>query len=509
MKCSCIIKNTIFIIAIFTFAITSAYAQGPVVDDELMKKGIYLYRQENYDEALEIFQDMTEKSGGSSLAEYYLGLTYKRLENYVEAKKHLEKSLNLRPKIKGALIELIDLLYRLGDHEQATKWITVAEEEGIRPAQAKFLKGLTLQKAGDYEGSIKAFEESIDLDDRLTQSANYQIGVNYIKMKRFQDARYIFKETFAVDPYSDIADYADKYINALDRKIERQRPFHFSAKFAYEYDSNVLLQPADSPFITEVSDQDDTRQVFDVKGDYTFRTEDNFLSLKTGYGLHVAKQNNFGKYNIIGNNISAQGNLSFNKVLVTFPVNYSHTNTGNDMKNYLSSFTVGNINNVLTAKSQMAQLGILYKNDYYMRPTTLNDESRTGNEIIATAGYFWFFAENKGFVNIRYSFDKDWAKGANWRFIGNRVGVSLLYPFWEKFKLTASGEMFFQNFDEKNSIFDKKRNDQVYSGATGLSYELMKGFELQVKYTYVNDRSTLSVYEYDRNIVSAGCEYRF
>ncbi|RKY40949.1 MAG: hypothetical protein DRP85_07555 [Candidatus Makaraimicrobium thalassicum] len=489
-------------LALFTCHV---FAEG-IADDKLFKKGVYLFRQENYEEALDTFGQVTKKYPGSSLAEYYLGLTYKRGEDYVAAKEHLEASLMMKPKIKGALMELIDLLYRIGEYDEAKKWISVAENEGIRPAQAKFLKGLTLQKSGEYEGSIEAFEQAKDLDDRLTQSADYQIGVCCLKMKRFRDARDVFEDVFALDPYSDIAGYADRYIKALERRLEKERPFHLMAKCAFEYDSNVLLQPTDSMLVTGITENDDTRQVFDLKPGYIFRNDDDSLSLKTGYGLHVSKQNDFGGYDVIGNSLSAQGNVSVGKILVTFPVNYSHTIVGD--KNYLSSFNAGNVNNFMIGKSQMGQLGALYKYDDYLRPA-LPEEDRTGSELTGIAGWFWFFAGREGFVNLRYSFTRDWAEGNNWEYWGNKISAGVLYPLWDKFKLNLNGEVFFQDFENTHTVYGEKREDQVYAASSSLSYEIFKNIELQARYIYINDRSNLGIYEYDRHIVSTGVQYKF
>jgi len=448
-----------------------------------------------------------KEEGESSIAYYYIGLTYKRTENYIAAKKYLEKSLEMTPKIKGALIEIIDLLYRLGEYDEAKKWISIAEDEGVRPAQSKFLKGLTLQKSGDYEDAIQAFEEAKDLDDRLAQSATYQIGVTHLKMKNYKDAKAAFEDVFVIDPYSEIGTYADNYVDALDRKLEKLRPFHITARTAFEYDSNVLLKPTDSSLLSNITDEDDTRQIFDVKGDYTFRTEDNKYSLKTGYGIRVSKQNSLGNYDTIGNNISIQGNASFERMLFSIPVNYSHTIV--DEKNYLSRFSAGNINNFLINKSNMIQAGIIYANDDYLRSTTIPGENRDGNELAGNVGWFWFFAENKGFVNARYTVIKDWTEGKNWEYLGHKIGASALYPFWDKFRLSLSGEVFLQNFDNTHTIYQKKREDQTYTVGTMFTYEIIKNLELQVRYTYVKEESNLDIYDYNRHIVSTGLQYKY
>ncbi|MCK4852435.1 MAG: tetratricopeptide repeat protein, partial [Candidatus Omnitrophica bacterium] len=439
----------------------SSAAAQEAKTNELMEKGIYLFRQENYDEAAVVFEQAVQKQPRSSLAAYYLGLTYKRLENYVEARKYLEASLSMTPKIKGALIEEIDLLYRLNEFEAAKKWINIAEEEGVRPAQAKFLKGLTAQKSGEDEVAIQAFKDAKDLDDRLTQSADYQIGICYLRMKKYKDARDTFKDTFALDPHSDIGTYANKYMELIDRRLEIDKPFHFQARFAFDYDSNVTLLPGDASLVGDISDKADTRQVFDLKGDYTFRLEDSPLSLKTGYGMQIAKQNDLGHYNLMGNFFVAQANIAYDRLLVTFPVSFQHWIA--DDKNYLATVSAGNVNNFLIGESQLGQVGVIYENHDYMRSSRFPNESRSGNELIGTAGWFWFFAEREGFVNLRYAFHKDWTNGTNWEYVGNRIGAGALYPLCDKVKISVNGEIFFQDFDNRNIIFDKKRDDQTYA----------------------------------------------
>ncbi len=494
------------IILCISFLSTDTFAQEEA-DNKLLEKGIYQFRQENYDEALQTFKDVVKEEPASSLAVYYLGLTYKRMEDYVNAKKYLESSLNMTPKIKNALIELIDLLYRLGEYDEAKKWIDIAEKEEVRPAQSKFLKGLTLQKTGEYEQAITAFEEAKSLDERLEQSANYQIGVSYIKMKKYKDAKDALENVYLLDPYSELGDYANRYVDALEDKLERDRPFHFLARAAFEYDSNVVLSPTDTALVVGVTDKDDTRQVFDLRGDYTWKTEDGSKSLKAGYGFHLSQQNEIGIYSNVGNSFYAQGNLSFEKVLLTFPFNYNHTIV--DGKNYLWSLSGGNISNFMFAKNQMIQAGIIYANKNYMNYIFIPQEDRSGNELVGIIGWFWFFADNKGFVNLRYIIDKDWTKGSDWEYLGHKGGITVLFPFWDKFKLTLSADAFFQYFDKTNVIYNIQRNDQTYTGGALLTYEIIKNVELQFRYTYINEQSNIDIYDYDRHIVSSAIQFKY
>jgi len=477
--------------------------QDPVNED--IKQGIYQFRQENYDEALAILQEAMETYPDNPLAAYYLGLTYKRMEDYVAARKYLEASLHMTPKIKGALIELIDILYRLNYLDEAKKWISVAEEEGVRPAQAAFLKGLTLLKAGEYEESVNAFKDAKDLNKQLTVSADYQIGIAYLRQRKFNEAKRVFADIVDLDPHTDIATYAGRYVDAIDKRIESQRPLRLTLRCAFEYDSNVLLRPADTALVTEITDQDDTREVWDFKGEYTLRTEDNFLSFKAGYQATFSKQNDFGRYDVMSNTFSGQPAISFKKVLVTFPVNYSHSVV--DEKNYVSIISVGNVNNILIAESQMVQTGIIYKYDDYLRPP-FGDEDRTGDELIGTCGWFLFFMKNKGFLNVKYTSNKDWTEGRNWEYIGNKVSGGLLVPLW-KFKCGVNSEVSFQNYDNIHSTYNLRRKDQTYAASSILSFEFIKNAEIQFQYTYVTSRSNINLYEYDRFVLSGALQYKF
>lgn len=483
-----------------------SFAQQEGEANEEIKKGIYQFRQENFDEALKTFKAARTAYPDSSLAAYYLGLTYKRLENYVEARKELEASLKMTPKIKGALIELIDVLYRLDEIEAAKKWIQVAEDEGVRPAQAAFLKGLTLMKAGEYPKAVESFENAKELDETLAQPVDYQIGIAYLKQKKYKEARSLFTQIVASNPESDIASYANLYIDGIERKVKLGRPYHITLRSAFEYDSNVVLKPSDSSLASNIADQGDTREVWDGKIDYTLKMPDSFLSLRAEYAFRFSKENEIGRYSYLSNSFTLQPNMTFEKFLATFPIQYNHTIVAS--KNYLSQVNVGNVNSILVTESQMAQFGAFYKYNDYLRPP-YGDESRTGNELAGTVGWYWFFLANQGFFNVGYSPNMAWAHGNNWEYFGNRFDAGFLVPFWKKFKFSVNGEVALQNYTNTHSFFEKKRQDQIYSLSSLLSYEIFKNIELQCQYTYVNDQSNIRLYEYSRHIVSGAVQFKF
>ena len=481
-------------------------SQTFAAENPALEKGISYYQQEDYDEALTALKKARKEDPASTLAAYYLGLTYKQIQDYKQAKKHLKDAVTSAPKIKGALLELVEVLHQLGELEEARHYIDIAEKEGIKPAQTAFLKGLVLAKEGKNLKAVKAFEDAKALDDSLKQTADYQIGLAYMKEKKFKEAGEVFKEVVIVDPNADIALFANRYMQAITKKEEAERPFKFSAGVTYQYDDNVILKPSDIAVAAEIADEADTREVFTLKGEYRKRFTDQ-LGLKLQHSVYWANQDDLNEYDVVSNSTTLTPSYYFKKASLSVPVGYNYTMVGGH--DYLSSLSVSPLCNVMIGSSYMAQLFFKYQNKNFLKSAANANEKRDSNYYGGGAGMFLFFADNKGFLNLRYELNKDDTEGDNWEYVGNKFSATVLVPLFEKFKVSASGEAFLQDFENTHTVFGTKRDDEVYTANGMLAYELFKDAELQLRYTYVKGNSNIAVYDYDRNIYSGGIEYKF
>src|SRR4030065_2701193 len=162
-----------------TFAQVVNQVQTNLSQTSSLSRGIEEYKDENFEEALELLVKARKEHPASSLAAFYLGLTYKQLMNYKEASANFRDAVTLKPPVKDAVVELIEVLYNLGELQEAKEWLDVAERENIKPAQTAFLKGLILLKENNNLEAIKAFEKSKDLDGPLTKAADFQIGMAF------------------------------------------------------------------------------------------------------------------------------------------------------------------------------------------------------------------------------------------------------------------------------------------------------------------------------------------
>lgn len=499
------VSGAIFLNSIFSEeAAPSAQEERKI--NPTLEKGIGLYKHENFDEALEVLKKARAEEPQSTLAAYYLGLTYKQMQDYKEALPHLRDAVSIAPKIKGALIELIDCLYQTGQLEEAGKWIAEAEREGIRPAQIAFLKGVVLLKEEKAEASVESFKNAKALDQSMSQAADYQIAIAYLKAGKFKDAKDVFQQLVLVDPNSTMANFANQYMDAITDREKAMRPFNARAGVYWQYDDNVVLDPSDSNIGTDISDKGDSREVTTAMAEYDLRFNERF-DIKAQYFFYWAKQNNLGFYDTLSNTFILQPNVSFKSGLLSLPIGYNLTRI-ND-KAYLSSPSVSGVYNHMVNNSNMAQGYLKYAYKDYMWAPSIDDEDRTGNDFGGGVGWYYFFMKNKGFVNLRYGLLKEWARGNNWENWENNISATILIPVLDRLNVTFSGNLSAQYYENTNSVYRVYRRDQVWTLSALAAYKFYKDSEIQLQYTHVNDSSNISVYTYTRNIFSAGVEIKF
>ncbi len=485
-----------------------AYQLANAQDGSSLDQGIGQFQRENYDEAEAFLKKARQEDPASTRAAYYLGMTEKKLQKYDEAKIHLTDAVTLTPKIKEALLELVEVYYQLGgDLAKAHEWLTVAEHEGIRPAQAAFLKGLISQKEGKSEEAIQAFTDAKNLDMSLAQAADYQIGVEHLKGKSFDEAEKAFHDVVVLDPNSDISVYANEYMKAIERKRQTEKPFQVNLGFFEEYDDNVVLKPGDQTAVQNVGSADDWREVVTVDASYLQKFTDRF-SVKFMYDLYLANQHTVDVFDLHSHTWSAAPTYAITpNVSFSCPILYNYTWV--DDQDFLGTLTGNPIVNFKITDHQLGQLSVKLQDKEFFQSPVIVDEDRDAFRAAPGAGWFYFFWENKGILSFRYEFDNEDTVGANWDYHGNRFTGSAQIPVWEKLNFTIAGDAYLQDFEHTNSLFRVQRSDEAYTLSTMLSYPILKELELQFRYTYVKHNSNITIYDYDRSIYSTGVVYKF
>lgn len=467
--------------------------------------GISDYRDESYEEAIDSLKEARATQPASFEAALYLGLSYKAIQEFAEARSHLSDAARLRPGSSEARLSLAETLYNLGEYEAAYREIEIVSSRGFRPGDALFLKGLVLMKTGKTDEAVTSFKAAKAADSSLSQAADYQTGLAYMSTSRYDEALESLKEAVVKDPATDLAQYAREYARSIEKKKERERPLKLSAGFRLEYDDNVILKPADAAAANGITGEDDFREVVTFRADHTKRTKGPW-SLKTSYSLYASNQHQLESHEVISNSLGITPSYNYANGSAALAVTYNNSIVESAL--YLDSLTVQpSWSRMLSPSNMLTVSARLQRREFHQEPFS-PAEDRDSVDYGVSAAYYGFFS-NGGFLSFRYELNREDTDGANWEYLGNRASVNLLYPVGEKFKFQAFAEGLIQDFSNENTFFSVKREDKVFTGSVLASYSVTGKADLLVQYTHVRDDSNIAIYDYERNIFSAGIDYRF
>lgn len=494
----------IFILSLFIVLIYSSLSFAQ--DNNSLEKAVALYQHEDYEEALSAFLKLQAENPSSSTIAYYLGLTYKQLQDVVSARRYLEEAVNGNPPVKGAIPDLIDVLYQCDKIKEAKEWIARAEQEKLSPAQVEFLKGVVLMK-DEPENAALAFDEVIRIDPSYTKTANYYKGMALMQAKKYAAAKDVFRKVMISDVTSDMASFASEYTDVISKREDYDKPFHANVTVTMQYDSNVILEPVNEELATGIGNKGDWRTMVNGMAEYNVKASDK-ISIKGGYSFYAAKQFDLGFYDALSNDFSVTPAYTMDKMMVAFPAHYLHYHV-ND-KYYLSMVGFGPMANIMLDRDNMAHLSFTHSRKYFNWQANLQDDTQDSFDYAWSAGWFYFFTKMRdGFVNLRYAMNYELAKGNNWTHFGNRITATAVTPVGKSMRLTTVVDYLRQDFLKLNSTYEKARTDDVLTVSSMFSIMPVKNVEIQLSYSFVNDAASIGIFNYTRNVYGVGVKYSF
>lgn len=499
--------STFFIFFFFCiFLITSpAFGQPPPT----LQEGINQYNADNYEEAIEIFKMVREKEPGSSQAAFFLGLAYKQINDFQSALPPFQDAVALKPPIKEAVIELIDVLYRLDKIEEAKQWIAVAERDGLYPAKTAFLKGMCLAKEGKHTEAIQAFEKSKNIESAYSQAADVQIGLSLMSERKFAQAKERFQAALTQDPLSDLASFARRFQDIVEQRAFIERPLRVTLSMMGQYDTNMLQKPNPYTGFPDLGDEKSPAMLTSLRLDYV-PTLPGSLLFNASYAFSGRfYEKNSTTHNMLANTVSVAPGYNFGRFAVNLIANYTHALRQNpSYKNYSELYNIGPMVRFLLNKNSLLEIYGGYANKNYFTKSLTPEEDQSSIGFDSYISWMWLF-ENGGILNLKYGFNDENANGRNWNNSGHRFTLNLLFPIWKNLRAQLGGEAYFQNYKNEHTVFNKKRSDTTYTGIAGLILDINRNLSLTAQYNYIRSDSNIFLYDYSRSIYSAGIELKF
>lgn len=475
----------------------------------ILQEGIRQYKAENYEEAIDILDRARKENPRSSIPAFFLGLSYKQTMNYEKAYQHLRDSVTLSPRIKEALVELIDVSLETGRLQEAKKWIELAREQQIFPAKVAFLNGLALRKEGKYHDAAASFEKAKERHAPLGPSADFQIALCYMNMGKLKKAEERFRAVIARDPSSDLAGFARQYQDMAAERIFLERPIRFALGVFGQYDTNMVLKPVDDTLASEVTDTESLVMNTVFRADYVPRVKAPWLFSARYHFMSGIHQKHATTHDSFSNRISVTPGYVMGRYALSLPVSYSHAMVRNpSYKRYVGSLSAGATIQRFFNQEHILELFAGYRNREYFQPPSSVEEDRDSDSFLTSLSWVWLYKKD-AFFNLKYEFGNENSEGTNWSNQGHHFSSNMIIPLSDTLKLQTSGNIFLQRYKETHTSLGDKRDDKIYQASLGFTWEVFKTMFFIPQYTRIRADSNMGIYDYERDVYSLGVEYRF
>lgn len=483
----------------------------PIFLSPVLKEGIQQYKEENFEEAIEILEQERRRHPDSSIAAFFLGMAYKQTMDYTKALENLKASASLPPRIKEAVIELVDVLLILKDYEQAQTWLDVADNQNIDPGKIAFLKGELYSRQNRCEEAAQVFEKAQTINPSYRQAAEFKVALCYLKAQKLKAAQERLKASILLNPQSDMAEFARHYQDMIQARIERERPLQATISVNGQHNSNLLTTPKDVPYRSGEDPLDSYGLATSLRMYYTPNFKGPWLfsgQLSTTSSLNNERPTSRDS---LSTSVSLVPGYNFGLYTLNLAVSYDYSllrNPGYD--DYMQAVSIGPLLRMSLGQRHVLELFAGYAKTDYIQPPTQPEEDRDVQTLSAYISWIWLFTDASLF-NLRYEYIDEDADGIWWVNTGHKVSGSVTIPLIDNVSLQVSGLAYIQDFKNNHTLLNNQepRRNETSTASAGIFWDINRKTRLLGSYTYNRAYSNIGYYDYDQEIYTVGIEYRF
>jgi tetratricopeptide (TPR) repeat protein len=482
----------------------------PPAKEALVEQARQELGRENFEEALELLTRAWREGVKTPEAAFLLGRTYRSMLNYQDARWYLQEAVRLKPGYRDAQLLLADTLVGLDQQAQALAILKELEAAGYEPGHTAYITGQAYYKDKNYAQAVQYFRKA-QQDPNLVQDAKFQEALALAGQNRLRDAQRTMTEAIGLNPQSATAGFAQGYAATLDRRAKDYQRFRFNAFGGFDYDSNVSLQPGDAGGSVPVSGKNDVLWSLAASLEYNIMRPGPF-ALWAYYGYYQNFHHKLTDFDLWSNSAGVVPSYTWSKSRLWVPCNFNYSVVGYEP--YSTSFTVSPTYLYLLTPKIGVEGGIQYARRNYWFPAFITEDERSGDAMGGTLAWYYFLKNQEGYLQARFTYEREFTNGSNWDSSSYRFGLAFLYPVTPKLKVKATADLVLQPYDNfwsngLRAADNPKRYDNIFIGGLEITRVIHKGLEINAHCYYIRDESNIALYDYDRLITGVQLGYRY
>ncbi len=346
-------------------------------------------------------------------------------------------------------------------------------------------------------------------------SAYYQMGIILYRQQRYEEAKVAFSDVIERRPTSDIAKSSTVFLERMSEaeRVEMaggEKPWNISAHASSQHDSNVTLDPTVSPSSDRVSRRRDNRFVVQWSGSREFPAS---LPWGVAYNLYQSWHAELSDYDVQSHEPSIYWFYKKERMEGRLDYLYNFVVVGEER--YMQSHTLRPTVTLARSTTRSIQFlyQLQYRVFKNSAPLFLDNSDRDGiNNMFGLTENF-AFANGKRGLRLGYLLDADRTQGDDWEAIGHRIFVNGEASLPLALKLEGGVDYSGRRYANVNSfsaaIPKEERDDIAYGANIGLTHSIRESFEIAAQYTYIRNDSNLPIFDYTRGVYALNLTGRF
>lgn len=378
-----------------------------------------------------------------------------------------------------------------------------------------FLLGRAAFESRDYEAAVMAFERVLIARPDAIR-VKLEMARSLYNLGSVETARQYFDEVLATDPPENVKKNIELYLNAISLSIKE----HFLSgriSLGVDWDDNANIAPASSeveistalgdliPVSVDRAARDQIRSsLFNLN--YLYKPSESIAS----WNISILDYNAAYRYseNLDINLLDLKAGLSLKAKALSMDIYGTANQLSLDSKRYQRSYGAG------TSISMALRPEILLKADARYRKK--NFENTFERDSITTSlgfGPVLTFGPNRVTTSLGWEYENAKEDMNSYTRISTVASYDCRLPWG--FIFLANHCYQGSNYKETNTLFNKKRRDDVQYYTLGMAKSLWQSGSsnttviLNAGYTYTRARSNIELYTYTKNVNSCSVSFVF
>lgn len=409
------------------------------------------------------------------------------------------------------VIDKAQALIKAGDYKAAYELLEPLETERSGDVQYDMLLGISGVQGGENSRGIFALERVLAIEPNNIE-ARAMIAKGYYRAGEADNAKAEFNNVLSQKPNDQITKLVEDNMLAIDKATGQTTAFAAYLDFGIGHDSNINSATSSSTINASIAGSPLIPLTLSPSSQ---EQGSNFVNTAAGISVRIPLNKNVSAFG------SLAGTSKINWSTEEFDTSSLDYSAGVNIKHNIDSFTLalqgGSFSvNANTFREAIGLSGQWQRDvddhnqiSAYVQGSELEypDSSvRDARRYVVGAGWGHSFDGDKAKVVYLSAYGgTERTDDSSFDFLSNRLyGLRALGQMAINYKLIAYAGVSYEHrkYDEQDPAFLITRRDNQYDFNVGLRYLPGNNFTIKPQFTYIDNRSNNSLFEFDRYILS-------